>query len=197
MELEEMKSAWEQLDKRIEKQEIFTHQMIEKTTQQQYHSKLKKIGTSEYAGTLICYIGAAYLIVNFTKIEQILIQFFGIISVALLLILPIISLQSIRAMKKVNVATKTYLETINTFTKQKIKFQKLQKLNVALGIFLMLIAIPVLSAIQGKDISQIPNFWPFIFPLFVLFFLGFAYWVLRSYNRALNEAEEMLTGINS
>jgi len=192
MELEEMKSAWEQLNKRIEKQEILTHQMIEKSTQRQYHSKLKKIGTSEYIGTLICYIGAAYLIVNFTKIEQILMQIFGIISIALLLILPIISLQSIRAMKKVNIVSKTYLETINTFAKQKIKFQKLQKLNVALGMFLMLIAIPVLSAIQGKDVSQIPHFWSVIFPFFVLFFLGFAYWVLRAYNRALNEAEKML-----
>lgn len=192
-----MKSAWEQLNKRIEKQEILTHQMIEKMTQQQYQTKLKKIGTSEYVGTLICYIGAAYLIVNLSKIDQILMQFFGIISIALLLILPIISLQSIRAMKKVNVVSKSYLETINTFALQKIKFQKLQKLNVALGMFLMLIAIPVLSAIQGKDINQTPYFWPVIFPLFVLFFLGFAYWVLRSYNRALNEVEKMLSGINN
>lgn len=197
MELEDMKATWEELSNRVEKQEILTHQMIEKMTQQKYDSKLNKIGYSEFAGTIVCYLGAAYLSVNFTKIEEPFMKLFGAVSIALLLLLPIISLQSVRAMKSVNIASRTYVETIKIFALQKIKFQKLQKLNVSLGLFLMLISIPVLSAIQGKDLSQIPYFWTLIFPLVVLFFLAFAYWVLRYYNKALNEAEKMLSEIDS
>lgn len=196
MELEEMKNSWEELSKKVEKQEILTNQMIEKMTQQNYHSKLNKIGYAEFIGTLVCYIGAAYLSVHLLKIEGITMQLFGGIAIALLLILPIISLQSIRAMKSVNIASGTYVETLQNFARQKIRFQKLQKLNVSLGLLLMLLAVPVLAAIQGRDLSQTPYFWTLIFPLFVLFFLAFAYWVLRSYNKALHEAEKMLSEIN-
>ncbi|MCX2681332.1 hypothetical protein OOZ15_15370 [Galbibacter sp. EGI 63066] len=196
MELEEMKNTWNELSKRVEKQELQTDQIIEKMTQQKYHSKLNKISYSEYAGTIICYIGAAYLIVNFAKIEETLMQIFTIIAILLLFILPVISLKSVRIMKNVEISSKTYLEAINHFGKQKIRFQKLQKLNVSLGLFLLLISVPVLSAIQGKNISETPYFWTLIFPFSILFFLVFAYWVMKSYNKVLNATEEMLSEIN-
>lgn len=196
MELEEMKNMWKGLDKRVEKQEIMTSQLLERMMKQKYHSKLNKIGYSEYLGTIVCYIGATYLIMNFTRIADTLMQIFAIIAIALLFILPLISLKSLRTIKSINIPSETYLEAINTFTNQKIKFQKLQKLNVSLGLSLMLIAIPVLSAIQGTDLSQAPYFWTLIFPLVVLFFLTFAYWVLRFYNKVLNETEKILSDIN-
>ncbi len=197
MELEEMRTAWQEMSKRVENQEMLTDQLLEKMTREKYYSKLNKIGYSEYISTLICYIGAAYLITNFTKIDDTLMQVFAFVAVLLLFILPIISLRSLRAVKKVNISSKTYLEAIEDFGKRKIKFQKLQKLNVSLGLFLMLVAIPVLSAIQGKDIVRIPYFWTLVFPISIAFFLVFAFWVLRSYNKILNETEKMLSDINS
>lgn len=197
MELEEMRNAWQEMSKRVEKQEFLTNQFLEKMTTEGYNSKLNKIGIPEYIGTVICYIGAVYLIINFTKIEDTLIGIFALIAILLLFILPIISLKSLRIMKNVNIPSKTYLETIEDFGKRKIRFQKLQKLNVSLGLFLMLVAIPILSAIQGKDIGQIPNFWTLILPISIAFFTVFAIWVLRSYNRMLNEMEKMLSDINS
>lgn len=196
MELEEMKNTWEELSKRIEKQELVTNQLIEKMTQQKYTSRLNKIGFAEYVGTIICYIGAAYLIMHFEKIEETLLQVFAVIAIVLLFVLPVISLKSIRALKMVNVSSQSYVETLTAFAKQKLKFQKLQKLNVALGFFLLLTVTPVLAAIQGKDLSQSPYFWTLIFPLSVLFFFGFAYWVLKSYNKLLAENEKMLTAIS-
>lgn len=196
MELEEMKLAWNALSKRVEKQEILNQQMIEKMTKNQFQTNLKKIAFPEYIGTIICYLGAAYLSVNIPKLEEPLIQFFGVISVVLLLILPIISLQSIRAMRKINLSSHTYLETIQIFGKQKIRFQKLQKLNVSLGLFLMVIGVPVLLSIQGVSLNPTPLFWMLYFPLGVIFFLGFSYWVLKNYNRTLKATEKMLSEIN-
>ncbi|MCL6259471.1 hypothetical protein M3O96_10245 [Aquiflexum sp. TKW24L] len=196
MELEEMKQGWNAMSKRVEKQEILNQQIIEKMTQDQYQSNLKKIALPEFIGTIICYLGATYLSVNVPKLEEPLIQYFGVISIALLLILPIISLQSVRAMRKINLSSHTYLETIQIFGKQKIRFQKLQKLNVSLGLFLMVIGVPVLLAIKGISLDPTPLFWMLYFPIGIMFFLGFSYWTLKSYNKALKATEKMFTEVN-
>jgi hypothetical protein len=192
MELEEMKNTWEQLSKRVEKQEILNQQIINKMTKEQYQSNLKKISLPEFIGTIICYMGAAYLAVNIPKLDEILMQFLGAIAIILLLTLPIISLQSIRAMRKVNPSSHSYLEAIQVFGEQKIRFQKLQKLNVSLGMFLMVIGVPVLLAIQGKSLNPTPLFWMLFFPLGIALFLTFSYWVLKYYNKALKATEKML-----
>ncbi|RZK38953.1 MAG: hypothetical protein EOO90_20495 [Pedobacter sp.] len=196
MELEEMKNAWNELNAKVEKQYTINNQLIEKMTREKYNSKLNKIGYSEYIGTIICYIGAGYLGVNIAKIEDLIMQTFAMVSITLLLVLPVISLKSLRAIKRLNINSKTYVEAINDFVKQKISFQKLQKLNVALALFLLVTLTPVLAAIQGKDINQINNFWTLIFPLSVLFFSIFALWVLRSYDKVLSETEKILADID-
>lgn len=197
MELEELKTTWQGMSKRVENQEFLTNQIVEQMTREKYRSKINKIGYSEYIGTIICYIGAAYLTTNFTKIEDTLMQLFAIIAIALLFILPIISLQSLRAVRNVSIASKTYVQAIEDFTQRKTKFQRLQKLNVSLALFLMLVAIPVLSAIQGKDISQTPNFWSLIFPISIGSFLVFTVWVLKFYNKILNETEKLFSDISN
>src|SRR5690554_232591 len=105
MELEELKNTWQSMSKRVENQEFLTNQILEKMKREKYHSKLNKIDYSEYIGAIICYIGAAYLIMNFMKIEDILMQLFAIIAIALLFILPVISLKSLRTVKNINIST--------------------------------------------------------------------------------------------
>lgn len=197
MELDEMKNLWEEMSDRIEKQERLTKNLIGNVTEEKYHSKLKKIRYSEIIGAIICYLGAIYLIINFFKIDPLAEKIFAVISIGLLLTLPIISLRSLNRMQKVKISSKTYLETLNDFGKQKIKFQKFQKLNVSLGLFLILVAIPVLSAIKGVDLSETEYFWILTFPISIIAFLGFAIWVLRSYNKSLEATEKLLSEINN
>ncbi|MCH7400078.1 hypothetical protein MM236_18935 [Belliella sp. DSM 107340] len=197
MELEEMKNTWQSLSKRVEKQELQTNQILEKLKQEKYHSKLNKIGYSEYVGTIVCYIGAAYLTMNFTKVDSLTMQIFAIIAIVLLFVLPVISLKSLQAVRNVNIPSMAYIDAIEDFAHRKIKFQRLKKLNVSLGLFLMLVAVPVLSSIQGKAIAQVPHFWTLIFPVSIIFFLAFAMWVLKSYNKILKETEKILSDIHS
>ncbi|WP_181309044.1 hypothetical protein [Rufibacter sp. XAAS-G3-1] len=197
MELEEMQNAWNSLSQRAEKQDVLSNKLLAKVTQHRYHSKLNKIRYAEFAGTLVCYAGAAYVSVHLTQIEATYLQVMARLSVALLLGLPILSLASVRAMQRVPLSSATHLETINHFVRQKMMFQKLQKLNVCFGLLLMLLCLPVLAAIQGKDLTQVPDFWTGIFPLFVLVVLAFAYWVLKSYNKALNAMENTLSDMNN
>ncbi|RNI29619.1 hypothetical protein EFA69_08660 [Rufibacter immobilis] len=196
MELEEMERAWGDLSKRIEKQEQRIDSAVNTMIQQKYRSRLDKIRYAESIGTFICYAGAAYVSLNLTKIEGVMMQLAAALSIMLLLLLPVISLQSVRAIKSADILSKTYLEAIQDFSKQKIKFQQLQKINVCLGLVLMLLALPVLAAIQGKSLTQIPYFLTLIFPLLVVFVLVFAFWVLRHYNKVLREAERMLDETN-
>ena len=191
MELEEMKTEWNKLSTKVEKQEKLTEEVIEKLVKYKYKTGLKRISIPEYAGTLICYVGAAWLIINFGKLDGGMYRFFGAVIILLLFILPVISLRSVTGISRIKIATGTYAETIRDFARQKIKFQKLQKINVSLALGLFVISLPVLANIQGKDISAIPNFWVF-FPMSILLILMFSWWVLRNYNNALREAEEML-----
>ncbi len=194
MELEEMKTNWNELSNRIEKNEKLTIEVIDKMVKYKYRSGLNRIQYPEYIGTLICYVGAAWLIVNFGKLEGTVYQFFGVLIVLLLFILPVISLKSVRSIQRVSISTSTYAETITNFARQKIRFQKLQKINVSLALALFVLSLPVLANIQGKDLSAIPNFWIF-FPASLVLLLLFSWWVLQYYNKALNEAEEMLNEV--
>lgn len=197
MELDEMKNLWEGMSNRIEKQERLTKNLIGNVTEEKYNSKLKKIRYSEIVGAIICYLGAIYLIINFMKIDPLAEKIFAVISIGLLITLPIISLRSLNSMQKVKISSKTYLETLNDFGKQKIRFQKFQKLNVSLGLFLILVAIPVLSAIKGVDLSETKHFWILTFPISIIAFFGFAFWVLKSYNKSLEATEKLLSEINN
>ncbi len=197
MELEEMKNLWEGMSDRIEKQERLTKNLIGSVTEEKYHSKLKKIKYSEIIGAIVCYLGAIYLIMNFMKIDPLAEKIFAVIAIGLLLTLPIISLRSLNGTQKVKISSKTYLDTLNDFGRRKIRFQKFQKLNVSLGLFLILVAIPVLSAIKGVDLSETEHFWTLTFPISIIAFLGFAFWVLRSYNKSLEATEKLLSEINN
>lgn len=197
MELEEMKSNWQEMSKRIEKQEILNNELIEKMAHQKYESKLKKIGNSEYIGTLTCYLGAIYLIINFIKIEEFIFQLLCIITILLLFALPIISLKSLKGMKNIAIHTAKYSETIKTYMHQKMKFYKLQRINMILAFLLLIILLPVLASIYGKEINSIPNFWTIIVPAYVAFFAGFSFIAWRYYSKILHNLENELTELNN
>jgi membrane protein insertase Oxa1/YidC/SpoIIIJ len=192
MELEEMKSNWDEMSKRIEKQEILNNHLIEKMTHQKYKSKLEKIGNSEYIGSLTCYLAATYLIINFTKIEEFIFQLLCIITILLLFTLPIISLKSLRGMKNISIHTAKYSETIKTFMHRKMKFYKLQRINMILAFLLLIILLPVLASIYGKDINSITNFWTIIVPVFIAFFASFSFITWRYYSKILKNLEKEL-----
>ena len=197
MELDEMKATWEALSNRLQKQEVLTNQVIEKMTTDNYRSKVNRIAYSEYIGTIICYIGAAYLITNFPKITGITIQILCITAVLLLFTLPVISLKSVKGLKNLNISTAGYAEILREYMLNKVRFQRLQKWNVVLALLLLLTFLPVITAIMGKDITTAPNFWTLILPIGILLFSTFAIWVLRYYNRILRNAEEELKEIDN
>lgn len=195
MELEEMMATWVTLSQKVAQKEKLTHKMIEKMTNQKYQSGLNNILYPEMLGSIICFLAGIFMILNFQVIERPMMQVFGILSILLLFGLPIVSLASLRGLRKVEVSMMTYAEAISDYSLQKIWFQKLQKLNVSMALLFLLVATPVFMEMNGKDISTVPYFWTLIFPLGIIFFLVFSVWVLKNYNKALKKAEDTLSEI--
>ena len=196
MELEQLKMAWEDLSRKVEKQHKLTNQIIEKMTRQQYRSQLNKIAYPEITGTVICYAGAVLLGWSFKRLDQPLMQIFGILSLVYLVAAPIASLTLLAGLTKVQVSTMSYSEAVRDYIRKKIQFQKFQKLNVSPGFVFMIISFPVLLDLMGKDISEVPQaVWMCLLPCVVIFFFLATRWVLRNYNRALKEAEGLLAEI--
>ena len=193
MELEELKTAWEELSRKVEKQDIISKQMIEKITRQQYQSRLNSIAYPEKIATVICYVYAFLLVVNFSRLQDQLTQICGVVSIAYLLIVPMLTLSAIRGLKKVPVTMMTYSEAIQLYARKKIGFQKLQKWNVFFAYLFMFVTVPVTLALLGKTHVNIPRLWMLIIGPGTVVYLLFSYWVLKSFDAVLKGAEAMIS----
>jgi hypothetical protein len=198
MELDELKSYWETLSNKMEKQQQLNSKLIQQMTNQNYKNRLNNIARPELIASIICFIMAIALIWNFDTLNTLLLRISGGFSVLFLIVLPVLSFQSIKGLQTINMSLSTYKNTLKEFATQKIRFQKFQKLNVFLSFIFMVAFAPVsVKMLAGKDISQNITLWLTILPAsaIVLFFVS--RWVLRNYNNTLKEAEELLTEIES
>ena len=198
MELDELKSSWEILSKKMEKQQQLNKKFIEQMTTQNYKKQLTNIARPEFIASIICFIMAIILIWNFNTFNTLLLQIFGGFSVVFLIVIPILSLQSIRGLQTINMNLPTYKSTLKEFAVQKTRFIKFQKLNVFLSYLFMIALAPVsVKLLDGKDISQNITLWLTMLPASVIVLFFVSKWVLRHYNNTLKKAEELLAEIES
>lgn len=197
MELDDLKNSWEAVSIQVAKQPNLTSNKIDQMTQVKYYSSLKKVTLPETMGTIICLMGAAYIVLNFYKLDKPFLQAIGIVSILLLLMLSVMSLLSIRHFTKMGNVNKPYAATLKLFAAQKIKFHKFQKINITLSYLLMVTIVILLSKFFGdKDLTDNKYFWLFSFSFGYLFLLFYSRWVLKYYNKSLREAEGLLKEIN-
>ena len=162
-------------------------------TSQTYRSKMRKIIMPEIVGSIVCLAAAAFIGLRFTKLDTRLLQASGVLSILLLLLLPLISTLSTWKMSQVGKLNRSYAETLKSFAIQKIRFVKLQKLNVTLSYLLLVTVIVILFKLfSGKDLSGNKYYWLFSFTLGFIFLLFYSRWVESYYRRSLRQAEELL-----
>ncbi len=192
MELDDLKSTW-QKEGNTSTQNNLTTLIIDKMTQEKYHSKIKKITLPEIIGSSICVIAAGFIALNFNKLETITLQAVGIASIIILLIistLGVLSLQQLNIKKDLN---KPYVETLKIFATQKQAFYKLQKINFILCYLLMVTIIILLPKLFGnKDITEYKYFWLYAFSTGYIFLLLLSKFVAKFYKKTLQQSEELL-----
>jgi hypothetical protein len=193
MELDDLKNTWNAAKSPLQNQQNINPEMLEKMSNQKYRSKLKKITIPELTGSIVCLAAAVFIGFSFDKLDTVLLQGAGVLSILLLLLLPAISSLSTWKLSKPSNLNKPYAETLKAFANQKIRFIKLQKLNVTLSYLLLVSIIVLLSKLfSGKDLFDSKYFWLFSFTIGYIFLLFYSKWVDNYYRKKLQQAEELL-----
>lgn len=193
MELDDLKNTWTNMNNEVQQQPHLNTETINQMTSSKYHSRIKKIAYPEIAGIFICVAGAVFIIFNFSKLDTVFFQATAIVAIVVLLLLSAISWISIRRLNVTGDVNKPYAATLKDFAVQKIRFSKLQKINVTLS-YLLLVCIIILlpKFFSGKDITRNNSFWIFAFSIGYIFLLFYSKWVSKYYSNSLHQAENLL-----
>jgi hypothetical protein len=193
MELDDLKNDWETLNNQAAKQNNLTHKIIDQMTQKKYASRINKIKYPEWIGAIVCVLSVFYIIFNFSKLDSLLFQIIGTCTILLLLAMAAIGLMSFNRLNLAGDLNRPYAETIRQFAIQKLRFQKLQRVNAILG-YLLLVAVVMLlpKLFYKKDVTDNKYFLIFAMAIGYLFLLFFSKWVYQFYKRSINQAEELL-----
>jgi len=193
MELDEMKSQWDEMSKEIKKQQILTDKLIVDMTQEKYNNKIKSISIPETIGAVICVASALYILINFNKLDTWYLIVCGVFAVVYLILMPIKSLRSIDKMKSINLSDKNVTETLIDFTKSKKKFWLVQRIGFYLN-FIFIVAILPISGklLSNKDLFLESKLWYLYIPMLVVFLLIITFFGLKHYKKATKSAENLL-----
>ena len=192
MELNELKNTW-QNDSNAATQNNLTTLIIDKLTQEKYHSKIKKITIPELIGNTICVIAAIFIVFNFNKLDTIIFQAVGIATIIILLIVSVLGFLGLKTLNIKKDFNKPYAETLKIFAKQKLEFYKLQKINIILCYLLLVTIIILLPKLFGnKDVTEYKYFWLFAFSTGYIFLLLVSKFVSKFYKKTLQQTEELL-----
>ncbi|MEO6849273.1 MAG: hypothetical protein ABI203_06930 [Mucilaginibacter sp.] len=192
MELEEMKTRWNEMSAEIEKQKKLTDTLVIKMTQLNYSSKLNKIWIPEAMASFFCIPAALFILVNIRHLNTWYLLICGIISVLVLLISPVLSIRAIRKLRSANISANTFKQSLSEYSKAKIQFVFGQKLSFYLAAILMLTVTPVaVQLIGGNDLFAKINIWLF-YAIGSPFVYLFARLTFKSYMKTLADAENIL-----
>ena len=196
MELDELKSDWENRNNRPTNQNSLTSKMIDQMIQTKYNSKLNKIRYPEIGGGLVCAIAIVFIACNFNELDTAVTRCTGAIAILLLLLLPILSFLSLSKLNSESAVNESHVEVLQQFAIDRLRFQRYQKMNVTLC-YLLMVAIIILlpKFFYGKDMVINKAFWTFAFSFGYIFLMVFSRLISRYYGRSLNQAEELLREI--
>lgn len=193
MELDNLKNTWNEPIAQVHKPLNLNPEMLEKMNNKSYRSIMKKITLPEFMGSLVCLAAATFIAFNINNLDTSLLQGAGLLAIFLLVLLPIISILSTRQLSNTGNFNKPYAEALKAFASQKIRFIKLQNLNVSLSYLLLVTMIVLISKLlNGQDLSENKHFWIFAFTIGYIFLLFYSKWVEKHYRKTLEQAEELL-----
>lgn len=193
MELEEMKTAWKNMDKELQQQKLLTNNLIIKMTKERYQNRFSGITTYESIATAICFGTAGYIILNINKLDSWYFIASGIFTIILLITLPIFSLGLLKKLRSIDITNNTYKESLVQFATRKEKFLLFQKMTFYLNLVLILIILPLAAKLlNGKDILGELRLWIWYVPILLIFMVFFFRWVYNGYKGITDHAGRIL-----
>ena len=190
-----MKTMWAEMSTELEKQKTITNSIIIKMTQSNYKHKLNKILVPEAAGSVVCFTGMVFTLVNIHKLHPWYLLVCGIATVAILFFLSWVPLKYTRKMHTVNITNKNYKQLLQEYSLNKKRFVLVQKLNLYISCMLLLVILPVTGLLfGGKDLFKEVNlalYYAVAFP----FLYSICQWVFKKYSNIVTDAENMLKAL--
>ena len=142
---------------------------------------------------MVCIVAAIYFGLHFDQLDTNLLKGMGILTFVLLALLPVISLNSLLQFINIDDLNKKYSETLKDFVTQKIRFNKLHKINSTLSYLLVVTIIILLSKLFSEnDISKSKFFWIFSISVGYIFLLFYSKWVTKQYENTVKQVEDLL-----
>jgi hypothetical protein len=192
MELEEMKALWGEMSVEIEKQKRLTDSLVIRMIRVDFRNKISKIWIPEIIGSLGCLAWALFILIDFQRLNTWYLLVCGIVSALILLLLPVLSVGAIWKMRSVNISANNYKQLLSEYSKGKLQFLFVQKLNFYLGAILMVTIFPVAGQLlAGKNFFLEIRLW-YWFAIAFPFFYYFSRWVFRCYSRTAAAAGNIL-----
>lgn len=200
MEFKEMQLLWNEMSQKIDQQKILTDKLIVDITKERYTNRFNKILMYEITGALICLSSALFLILNFEKLDTWYLLTCGIVTLGLILLLPILVLQSIHKIKHLNIAKDNYKQTLIGFYKSKKQLLFSQRLGIALSFVLAVVILPVTSKIlKNKDLFAEEHHVKLLIStaVLIIFIFFFSRWGYKGYKSVAKSAENILKELDS
>lgn len=193
MEIEKMKSLWEDMSQKVDQQKILTDQLIIDMTKERYDSRIRSISIPETISALICFAVVIYLISNFGLLEVWYLQLSGVLTMVACILLPVLSLKSIKRMKAIDISKSTYKEALATYAKEKAMFMRLQKTSFYTSFIVLILAVISFGKIvKGIDVFTTSENLNWLVPSGIGVLFIFTQWVLKKYKKAANSANDIL-----
>ena len=193
MELTEMKEIWEGLSQQVDNQQLLTDTQILDMTKEKYQKRLQTISTYETLGAVACFALAGGILLHIGKLDNWYLLLSGIISIAILIGIPLLTLSSLWKMEQVHIQGNDLKQTLIDFTRRKNHFLLMQRLSIYFSFFLLITCLPVAGKIlSDKDILLDSTVWQWYIPMGTLFLFLFARWGYRCYENITHSAEGIL-----
>lgn len=196
MELEEMKSLWEDLSGKVENQEKIKKEELMKMTKKKYQNRLRSIYLPEILGSVVCFAYAGFFVFQIGNLELRINQFLAVFNTAVMIILPIISLWTLARLNSLKITDESPSQLVEKFKKEKTFFWKFQQFNLMLsGLFAVSILPPLAELLGKKDLIMEPTFWMAYVPLGLICIYVFGRITIRKYKKSLHDAQQLIEGM--
>lgn len=196
MDLKELEKVWSEMDREIKNQKKLTNQLIMDMTQEKYRNKFRKLSTFETIGGIICILSGVYILSKFNLLDTWYLQLCGGFTVFFLLLLPVITLWSLRKVQTLRITDAPIKETTIRYLRAKNQLLLIQRFGIYLSFFLMIAMLPVAGKIMnGKDLFLSASLWYTYLPIMTVFLFFFARWGYGCYKSLTQSAEKLLTDL--
>ena len=193
MELDDLRSDWESLNKSSFNKNKLTPEKIQHMTQLKYKAIVNKINYPEWIGSLVCLLAVAFIVFQFHKLDTIFMQVLGVITVLLLIVMPALSIISLRKINFERDLGQPHATVLREFLSQKVQFHKLRRINMLCSHLLLVTTFMIFPVLfGGADIFHQKYSPVIIIPLAYIYLVFITKWVKKYYNKTLLQAESAL-----